>query len=54
VNNIHEKDWAEEDWGGHSGMASNPYEEDGPVPEGARTPGDGGVDFTADSEATSS
>lgn len=20
MNNIHEKDWAEEDWGGHTGM----------------------------------
>jgi len=28
VNNIHEKDWAEEDWAGHSGMPSNPYDED--------------------------
>ncbi|MDG5814926.1 hypothetical protein QA601_07550 [Chitinispirillales bacterium ANBcel5] len=22
MNNIHEKDWASENWGGHSGMAS--------------------------------
>jgi hypothetical protein len=29
MNNIHEKDWAEEDWGwgGHSGMRSCPPEE---------------------------
>jgi len=26
MNNIQEKDWAEEDWGGHSGMCSNPYD----------------------------
>jgi hypothetical protein len=29
MNNIHEKDWAEDDWGGHSGMRSNPYDDDG-------------------------
>jgi hypothetical protein len=29
MNNIHEKDWAEDDWGGHSGMCSNPYGERG-------------------------
>ena len=34
MNNIQEKDWAEDDWWGcHSGMASNPYEEDDPPPK---------------------
>jgi hypothetical protein len=37
LNNIQEKDWAEEDWGGHSGMASNPYEEDEPPREAKET-----------------
>ena len=23
MNNIHEKDWAEDNWGGHSGMDNN-------------------------------
>jgi hypothetical protein len=41
VNNIHEKDWAEDDWGCHSGMASNPYEEDEP-PMVAEEPGTDG------------
>jgi hypothetical protein len=30
MNNIHAKDWAEDDWGGYSGMPSNPYENDDP------------------------
>ena len=29
MNNIHEKDWAEDDWAGHSGMRSNPYDDNG-------------------------
>jgi hypothetical protein len=43
VNNIHEKDWAEDDgWSCHSGMASNPYEEDDPLPrQDVRADGDG-------------
>ena len=28
MNNIHEKDWAEDDWGGHSGMWSGQREDD--------------------------
>jgi len=28
MNNIQAKDWAEDDWGWHSGMSSNPYEDD--------------------------
>jgi len=40
MNNIHEKDWAEDDWGGHSGMRSNPYDDDGglDVPPVAENP----------------
>jgi hypothetical protein len=38
VNNIHEKDWAEEGWHCHSGMRSNPYEDDAPPENGARAP----------------
>jgi lipopolysaccharide biosynthesis glycosyltransferase len=32
MNNIHEKDWAEEgyEWNCHSGMRSNPYDDDAP------------------------
>jgi len=42
VNNIQEKDWAEDDWWGcHSGMASNPYEEDVPPKEDVRAEGAG-------------
>jgi hypothetical protein len=42
MNNIHEKDWAEDDWWGcHSGMASNPYEEEDPPRQDDRTDGDG-------------
>ena len=29
MNQIHEKDWAADDyWGGHSGMRSNPYNDE--------------------------
>lgn len=28
VNNIHAKDWAEDDWGWYSGMADNPCAQD--------------------------
>jgi hypothetical protein len=44
MNNIHEKDWAEEDWGGHSGMASNRYDEDEPAIENDRAPENDGAD----------
>jgi len=33
MNNIQAKDWAEDDWGGHSGMVSNPYDDDDLMPE---------------------
>ena len=39
MNNIHEKDWAEDDWAGHSGMRSNPYDDDGhDAPPAAENP----------------
>jgi hypothetical protein len=41
MNNIHEKDWAEDGWSCHSGMASNPYEEDDPPPREAKESGAG-------------
>lgn len=30
MNQIHEKDWAADDWGGYSGMRSVPYEASDP------------------------
>ena len=45
MNNIHEKDWAEDDgWSCHSGMASNPYDEDDPPKQGDRADEDGRTD----------
>lgn len=45
MNNIQAKDWAEDDWGWHSGMASNPYEEeDEPPRKEAEAPKDGTAD----------
>ncbi|GBU21421.1 hypothetical protein R80B4_01310 [Fibrobacteres bacterium R8-0-B4] len=45
MNNIQAKDWAEEDWGCYSGMASNPYEDDDPPPKAEKTePGAGQAD----------
>jgi len=38
VNNIQAKDWAEDDWGCHSGMASNPYDEEEQSREDNRAP----------------
>jgi len=36
MNNIQEKDWAEDDWAGHSGMCSVSYSEDAPPADCAR------------------
>jgi tRNA(Arg) A34 adenosine deaminase TadA len=44
MNNIHEKDWAEDAWGGHSGMAGNPYGEGEAPPEEGGEAGEGEPD----------